>query len=103
MVTQCPISKWFSQDEFLGFEVLSFQMIYYFKMITKIFDRQKDNEKMCPQLSKPKATAARNQNSLCDRMENKKTLGETGSNEAVIVHELPFWCKLFIRLIINII
>ncbi len=30
----------------------------------------------CPQLSKPEATAARNQNSISDRME-KKTLGET--------------------------
>ncbi len=29
-----------------------------------------------PQLSKPKATVARNQNSICNRME-KKTLGET--------------------------
>ncbi len=30
----------------------------------------------CPQLSKPEATAARNENSIGDRME-KKTLGET--------------------------
>ena len=30
----------------------------------------------CPQLSKPEATAARNQNSISERME-KKTLGET--------------------------
>ncbi len=30
----------------------------------------------CPQLSKPEVTAARNQNSIGDRME-KKTLGET--------------------------
>ncbi len=30
----------------------------------------------CPQLSKPEVTAARNQNSIDDRME-KKTLGET--------------------------
>ncbi len=30
----------------------------------------------CPQLSKPEATAARNQNSIDDRME-KQTLGET--------------------------
>ncbi len=33
-------------------------------------------EMKCPQLSKPEATAARNQNSIGDRME-KKTLGET--------------------------
>ncbi len=31
----------------------------------------------CPQLSKPEATAARNQKSLGDRMEKKKSLGET--------------------------
>ncbi len=30
----------------------------------------------CPQLSKPEATATRNENSIGDRME-KKTLGET--------------------------
>ncbi len=34
------------------------------------------NEMKCPQLSKPEATAARNENSIGDRME-KKTLGET--------------------------
>ncbi len=33
-------------------------------------------EMKCPQLSKPEATAARNQNSIGDRTE-KKTLGET--------------------------
>ncbi len=33
-------------------------------------------EMKCPQLSKPEATAARNENSIGDRME-KKTLGET--------------------------
>ncbi len=33
-------------------------------------------EMKCPQLIKPEATAARNQNSIGDRME-KKTLGET--------------------------
>ncbi len=33
-------------------------------------------EMNCPQLSKPEATAARNENSIGDRME-KKTLGET--------------------------
>ncbi len=33
-------------------------------------------EMKCPQLSKPEATTARNQNSIGDRME-KKTLGET--------------------------
>ncbi len=33
-------------------------------------------EMKCPQLSKPEATAERNQNSIGDRME-KKTLGET--------------------------
>ncbi len=37
----------------------------------------------CPQLSKPEATAARNQNSLCDRME-KKTLGETRLSRGAI-------------------
>ncbi len=42
----------------------------------------------CPQLSKPEATAARNQNSIGDRTE-KKTLGETsldgiGSNMHVV-------------------
>ncbi len=33
-------------------------------------------EMKCPQLSKPEATAARNQNAIGDRME-KNTLGET--------------------------
>ncbi len=33
-------------------------------------------EMKCPQLSKPEATAARNENSIGDRIE-KKTLGET--------------------------
>ncbi len=33
----------------------------------------------CPQLSKPEATAARNQNSIGDRTEKKKTLGDPGS------------------------
>ncbi|KAI2652467.1 Retinoic acid receptor beta [Labeo rohita] len=33
-------------------------------------------KKKCPQLSKPEVTAARNQNSIGDKME-KKTLGET--------------------------
>ncbi len=36
-------------------------------------------EMKCPQLSKPEATAARNQNSISDRIE-KKTLGETRLN-----------------------
>ncbi len=35
-------------------------------------------EMKCPQLSKPEATAARNQNSISDRTETK-TLGEPGS------------------------
>ncbi len=37
----------------------------------------------CPQLSKPEATAARNQNSIGDRME-KKTLGETRLSRGAI-------------------
>ncbi len=37
----------------------------------------------CPQLSKPEATAARNQNSFGDRME-KKTLGETRLSRGAI-------------------
>ncbi len=37
----------------------------------------------CPQLSKPEATAARNQNSIGDRTE-KKTLGETRLSRGTI-------------------
>ncbi len=37
----------------------------------------------CPQLSKPEATAARNQNSIGDRTE-KKTLGETRLSRGAI-------------------
>ncbi len=37
----------------------------------------------CPQLSKPEVTAARNQNSIGDRME-KKTLGETRLSRGAI-------------------
>ncbi len=39
-------------------------------------------EMKCPQLIKPEATAARNQNSIGDRME-KKTLGETRLSRGV--------------------
>ncbi len=38
----------------------------------------------CPQLSKPVPNAARNQNSIGDRME-KKTLGETRLRGAVLL------------------
>ncbi len=40
-------------------------------------------EMKCPQLSKPEATAARNQNSIGDRTE-KKTLGETRLSRGAI-------------------
>ncbi len=40
-------------------------------------------EMKCPQLSKPEATAARNQNSIGDRTE-KKTLGETRFSRGAI-------------------
>ncbi len=41
-------------------------------------------EMKCPQLSKPEATAARNQNSIGDRTE-KKTLGETRLSRGAIL------------------
>ncbi len=42
MVTQYPISKWFSQDDF---EVLSFQMLYNLWWLLKYLIGKKDNEK----------------------------------------------------------
>ncbi len=43
-------------------------------------------EMKCPQLSKPEATTARNQNSIGDRTE-KKTLGETRLRRGSV----PLW------------
>ncbi len=43
-------------------------------------------EMKCPQLSKPEATEARNQNSICDRME-KKPWEKTGSVRGPV----PLW------------
>ncbi len=47
---------------------------------TFLFNQVDDMLEMrCPQLSKPEATAARNQNSIGDRTEEKKTCEKPGS------------------------
>ncbi len=53
-------------------------------------------EMKCPQLSKPEATAARNENSIGDRMQ-KKTLGETrlsrGASSPLKVYNFWWLCE----------
>ncbi len=96
--SNCTISKWENsvnnvkwQDLTLNFQLKAFHYWIQWwhrpaQFSSKSFCSIKSTillEIKCPQLSKPEATAARNQNSIGDRTE-KKTLGETRLSRGAI-------------------